>query len=385
MSSSAKNLSSDQSLPRPSPKDQLIASLERLVQNFPPNFLQPHGGFFYGPTSIALLFFTLSKHYPDDLKIFNRSLQAWFTAYFSSLPDPLRSGSGSDGHHLSSSNHCGVMEDQLSHLSLQAAAYSDKQAANKLCDLATIALTPGVSDEWLYGRAGFLYHLRLAKSGFPGNNPDHRKILDRINHAAQAVITAILDAPQPWSWHGKVYVGAVHGIIGIITQVVLTEPAQAARVERLLDSLLRTQYGESGNWPSSLPAGRDRLVQVCHGAPGVVVSLVGIRKYFPGLDGRIGEAVATGREVIKRRGLLLGKEPCLCHGVSGNALALGEGDLEEFLAYAVEERFEQLIEARTMEPSSHPDGLWTGEAGRAWACAVADKGLARGLLGYNDL
>ena len=381
MSSSARDLSSDPNPPDPSPKEQLIASLERLVQNFPPDSLQPHGGFYYGPASIALLFFALSKRYPDDLQISNKPLSAWFTAYFSSLPDPLRSGGGSDHQ---SSNHCGVMEDMLSALALQAGAYSDKRAADKLCDLVTVALTPGASDEWLYGRAGYLYLLRLAKSGFVSDN--NLEILDRIHHTAQAVIAAILTAPQPWSWHGKVYLGAVHGIIGITTQIVLTDPAYAERLERLLDSLLRTQHAESGNWPSSLPAGRsDRLVQVCHGAPGVVVSLLGIRKYFPSLDARIGEAVAEGRRVIKERGLLSAKEPCLCHGVSGNALALAQGDLEAFLAHATEERMGHLIDAGVMEPSSHPEGLWTGEAGRAWVWAVADQGLERGLLAYNDL
>ncbi len=380
MSSSARSFSSDQSLSHLSPKKQLVASLERLVQDFPPNSLPPRGGFYYGPISIALLFFTLSKHYSDDLMISKQPLSAWFTAYFSTLPNPLGSGGA---YHLSS-NHCGVMEDLLSHLALKAAAHSDKRAADKLCDLATVALQPTVSNEWLYGRAGYLYLLRLAKSGFP-NNSHNLEILDRIKHAAQAVITAILNSPQPWSWHGKVYVGAVHGIVGIITQIVLTDPTYAGRVEQLLGSLLRTQYEESGNWPSSLPAGKDRLVQVCHGAPGVVVSLVSIRKYFPGLGERIDEAIAKGREDIKKRGLLLGKDPCLCHGVSGNALALAEGDLDEFLAYATEEKYEHLIDTGVMEPSSNPEGLWTGEAGRAWVWAVVDRGLERGLLGYNDL
>lgn len=38
-----------------------------------------------------------------------------------------------------------------------------------------------------------------------------------------------------------------------------------------------------------------------------------------------------------------------------------------------------------MERSEDPASLWTGEAGRAWAWAVADKGLEKRLLGYNDV
>ena len=39
----------------------------------------------------------------------------------------------------------------------------------------------------------------------------------------------------------------------------------------------------------------------------------------------------------------------------------------------------------TMEPSDEPAGLYTGEAGRAWAWAVADGALGWGFPGYNDL
>lgn len=38
-----------------------------------------------------------------------------------------------------------------------------------------------------------------------------------------------------------------------------------------------------------------------------------------------------------------------------------------------------------LEKSSSPESLFGGEAGRAWAWAVADKGLEKRILGYNDL
>jgi hypothetical protein len=44
-----------------------------------------------------------------------------------------------------------------------------------------------------------------------------------------------------------------------------------------------------------------------------------------------------------------------------------------------------LVEDGLMEPSDDPASLWTGAAGRAWAWAVADKGLDNTLLGYNDV
>lgn len=38
-----------------------------------------------------------------------------------------------------------------------------------------------------------------------------------------------------------------------------------------------------------------------------------------------------------------------------------------------------------LEKSSSPESLFGGEAGRAWCWAVADKGLDKNVLGYNDL
>ena len=95
----------------------------------------------------------------------------------------------------------------------------------------------------------------------------------------------------------------------------MTDPKKyASKVEADLAVLLTYQY-ETGNWPSSIPPEKDRLVQVCHGAPGVVNSLVSIRKYFPNLEEKLNRAITKGRECVKERGLLA-KEPSLCHGMS---------------------------------------------------------------------
>ena len=52
-----------------------------------------------------------------------------------------------------------------------------------------------------------------------------------------------------WKWHGRRYLGAVHGDISIMTQLVVTTPALAQQVERKLDQLLAMQDA-TGNWPS---------------------------------------------------------------------------------------------------------------------------------------
>jgi hypothetical protein len=75
----------------------------------------------------------------------------------------------------------------------------------------------------------------------------------------------------------------------------------------------------------------------------------------------------------------------LCHGISGNALALEQKEFEHFLTFTTGHEMKAMEKDGMMEKSDDPSGLWTGEAGRAWAWAVADKGLDKTLLGYNDV
>jgi hypothetical protein len=75
-------------------------------------------------------------------------------------------------------------------------------------------------------------------------------------------------------------------------------------------------------------------VQFCHSTPGFVVSLMALLEWncFPSLQPQLEAAVLRAREVVWQKGLLV-KEPCLCHGISGNALALDGEQREHFLAY----------------------------------------------------
>ncbi|KAI7490338.1 hypothetical protein KC351_g709 [Hortaea werneckii] len=190
---------------------------------------------------------------------------------------------------------------------------------------------------------------------------DDPETLQLITDTQEDVIDAILDSPRPWKWHGKVYIGAIHGAVGIITQIVLTNPKKyAEKLEAELAVLLTYQY-ESGNFPSSVPPERDRLVQE-----------------------KIEKAIAKARECILERGLLT-KEPCLCHGINGNALALPDAEFDHFLTYTTGHEIKSMEKDSMLEKSSAPESLFGGEAGRAWTWAVADKGLDKRILGYNDL
>jgi lantibiotic modifying enzyme len=321
---------------------------------------------------VAYLFYALHKLYPD-LTVEEFPLNTWSAAYIEQAQSHIKEYPGP------SPSRCGVSDDIMSLLALYAVTAKDADTVKELCDFAAVTIEKEASNEWLYGRAGYLYLLRLVRGAFT----DDKEILELIEDTTDEVIENIMDSPRPWKWHGKAYVGAVHGAIGIITQIVLTDPSWAPKLEAELGALLSYQY-ESGNFPSSLPPGRDRLVQFCHGAPGVVASLISIQKYFPELQERISRVVEKGRECIRERGLLT-KEPCLCHGITGNALALDDKDFEHFLTYTTGHEIKSMGKDGMLVKSDDPSALWCGEAGRAWAWAVADKGLEKRFLGYNDI
>lgn len=72
-------------------------------------------------------------------------------------------------------------------------------------------------------------------------------------------------------------------------------------------------------------------------------------------------------------------------GITGNALALDDKEFEHFLTYTTGREMKALEEDGLWEPSSAPESLFLGEAGRAWSWAVADKGLPHRILGYNEI
>jgi hypothetical protein len=169
-----------------------------------------------------------------------------------------------------------------------------------------------------------------------------------------------------------------------VCQVVLSQPAAAPRVEGLLLAALDEQL-ESGNLPASLPSASDKLVQFCHGSPGMVLSLRSLRPYFPAIHDQIDRAMERAQADVWARGVLR-KDSCLCHGVAGNALALDDDkQFAVFLSCMATDSMEKLGLMKARGRSDEFASLYTGEAGRAWVWAIADKGLPRTCIGYNDL
>jgi hypothetical protein len=365
----------------------LVASLERVVSEAPPEHrFKWHLGIYDGPTSLAFLFHRLSKIYPE-LLIKDVSLHEWSLKYLASarLNEPIeKRGKNMDPVHP---KDCGILNETVSNLAVRAAAISDIEAAKELCGFAASAVAPNEGElgwhEWAYGKAGYLYLLRLAETGVPETDDDTRNL---IHEAAGKVIQKILAAPKPWLYRNEEeYIGPGHGVIGIITQVVLTSPKSAPELEADLKRLLSYQL-KNGNWPPStnIPE-TDVLVQFCHGSPGFNISLRSLRPYFPNLQSAIDAAISKGTECAWERGLLR-KDPNLCHGITGNALAFDDREkFEHFLSFATQESLTSGFESGQFKQSDMPYTTLAGEGGRAWAWAVADKGLEKRMIGYNDL
>ncbi|KAF2360258.1 Lanthionine synthetase C-like [Trinorchestia longiramus] len=183
-----------------------------------------------------------------------------------------------------------------------------------------------VPDELLYGRAGYLYCLLLLRSS--------KVCSDQLRPTVEAVVRAMLrsgqelatrqgrkDTPLMYEWHDKKYLGAAHGLVGIL---VLLMQAKEHLPSNALEELIRPSVDflqarlyPSGNLPSSEGSSSgDKLVHWCHGAPGAAIMFAMAHQVF-----NSPEYLATSRRCAKtvwERGLLK-KGYGLCHGAAGNA------------------------------------------------------------------
>ncbi|KAK4096102.1 hypothetical protein N658DRAFT_436818 [Parathielavia hyrcaniae] len=359
----------------------LNAALEDIVTNYPPRSRYPPDalhGLWGGPTGVAYLLLQVSAHRPE-LIIRGHPAADWARAYIAP---------GSRGHSLRLGSHgCGLSDEKLAYEAVRCAVSADLADVRQL--LSSVSQLMAVSDddypdEMLYGRAGTLYLLRMVRRWVPGSS-------DLVDPAVAEISNTVLARGPRWRWHGKRYLGAVHGDVGIVTQLVLTSPELAPRLQPAVEKLLGMQR-EDGNWPSSEESnghGGKGLVQFCHGATGFVLSLAALRPHFPDLHAEFYAAIRKGRECIWSQGLLK-KEPCLCHGIFGNALALASGpQRDHFLAIATPENvarmkksdpsvFERADYGRSYSTTSSyaPSAVWT------WL--VRQEQEPR-MLGYSDV
>jgi lantibiotic modifying enzyme len=135
--------------------------------------------------------------------------------------------------------------------------------------------------------------------------------------------------PLMWKWKNKIYLGACHGVAGILhtlldfQDVLISVDRNAMKfIEETTVLLRENMCTESGNLASSIKASgsskkSDALVQWCHGAPGHVLLLTQMARKTQN-QAHLEAAEDLAASVIQPRGLLR-KGVGLCHGIGGNA------------------------------------------------------------------
>ena len=183
--------------------------------------------------------------------------------------------------------------------------------------------------------------------------------------------------------------GAGHGFVGNVYPLLrgaalLDTARREALYERCTNTLRMTGMFENGeaNWPPSLsaprPGGTNKMMQWCHGAPGVITALAADypHKYSSDMDDMLiagGEAVWTAGPLSKGHGL--------CHGTAGNGYAflklfkrtgnpLWLDRARAFAMHAITQR-----DAMHRQYGVGRYNLWNGDLGLAvylWQC-IAEK------------
>ncbi|XP_067142846.1 glutathione S-transferase LANCL1-like [Centruroides vittatus] len=188
-----------------------------------------------------------------------------------------------------------------------------------------IAQGSGISNELLYGRAGYLYALLLVQKHIGIDSINHiliREVIHSIINSGRKV-TKLGDQRPPltYVWNGKYYLGAAYGLSGILYVLLQAKLylslEELSLLETSIDYLLQTRF-PSGNFPSSVDNRSDALLQWCHGAPGIIHLLCLAYKYF--YNRKYLDAAEQCGDLIWRKGLLK-KGDSICHGVAGNAYA----------------------------------------------------------------
>ncbi|KAG5891381.1 hypothetical protein JTB14_020110 [Gonioctena quinquepunctata] len=194
----------------------------------------------------------------------------------------------------------------------------------KLLDKDVMNIHSDLPNEYMYGRAGYLFSILFVNkhvSPPPFNDKFIRQIIEAILESGKNMSReGRFKFPLMYQWHDTYYLGAAHGLSGILYLLLqarqyLTEEDLNILVKPTIDYLLKKRF-PSGNFPSSLGRDVDKYVQWCHGAPGFIYLFSTAYKVFH--DPSYLEVALKCGDVIWERGLVR-KGYSLCHGVSGNA------------------------------------------------------------------
>ncbi len=301
---------------------QKISVLYEYFENNLDNYINVNDYSIYtGISGIVLLFFHLNKVLPKNISIVNNLLDK----SLSYLEKILK--------HLNNKRYSFICGDS-GPIALASVIYYIK-GNNKECIKMLKLLKSMInninnanielSDELLYGRSGFLFSLLFVQKHIKDNkiiyDSDLRNIIDIILTSGIQKAKKRKDNSPPlmYHWHKKTYIGAAHGISGILyillqAKHLLKQDELNFLIKPTIDFIASLKF-ESGNYPSSLENCNDHLVQWCHGAPGIIHLFALSYQTFN--DIHYLNLAKECADIIWKRGLLI-KGCSLCHGISGN-------------------------------------------------------------------
>lgn len=207
-------------------------------------------------------------------------------------------------------------------------------------------------DEVLYGRAGLLWAIILLQdcsavaAATPDTELDH--VLAGIHQRTPDLVQSIVDAGSAkstddasmqatvlsWPWIGNFHgLGGMHGATGILAVLLLAPynvlSLHAHSISDTITALCRICIDHDGHLPMSVPDFPSKsprpspLVQLCHGAPGLLLLLACAkrneefrREHWQAIWN---DAFERGSAKVWEQGLL-SKGCGVCHGIAGNAL-----------------------------------------------------------------
>ena len=219
---------------------------------------------------------------------------------------------------------------------------------NELMNLRDISYGKTCELEILYGCAGYLYSLLLLKKEVVTSKTqlvsmEQLIILDdEIKNLSLHLIKSGRIHQQKYSWEHSLlfpfsvqdnypsfYLGAAHGLIGVLYLILCTIKFFPDFCQRYSDNVLdirqtlfanlkyiqSLQLSSTGNFPSHV-AGDDgaQTVQFCHGAVGAVHLFILAKEIFG--DFSFGKTALGCAKCLWERGILL-KGNGVCHGMSG--------------------------------------------------------------------
>ena len=196
---------------------------------------------------------------------------------------------------------------------------------------------PASECEVLYGRAGALQVIWFLREQLQDKSLGTPLVLTLAGQILQEGLDHSRRSKSPlpmfWEWHQTGYLGAAHGVVGILHTLLHLKPEEFDSLDHtlqgnvpVLELIKQTIDGleefclPSGNLRSSVDSPRDKLVHWCHGAPGYAMLLAKASKVYNDST-YLDRAKEIAANVIMKRGLLR-KGVGLCHGISGNAYAL---------------------------------------------------------------